>query len=194
MIVKNSNGISLVEIVIALTISALLAGILVKIFTNSSGTINKEATKVEQGISSNEAITQISEAIRLASQVANSFPNTSPQFTTGSDTLILQVPALDTTGTVKENTYDYFIFAPDSANPKILRKKVFPDPASTRKSENQVLVTNLNQIIFSYLDRNKAPVAPSAASTISFSVLQLSNTGLQNTQSSQSAQVSLRNL
>lgn len=138
-------------------------------------------------------MSEIEKSIRLAQIVSVGYPESSPTYTTSATTLVLKVPAFDSNGNLLENTFDYMIITADLSNLKILRKMVFPAPASVRGQVNQVLSTNLSSISFSYLDLAGNLVSPTSASKIDFTINVATPIGVYTQQDSAKSTVSLRN-
>ena len=189
-----SKGFTLVETLIVITIAALVGAILVAIFVSSNSLFYQQSARIAQGVSLNSAVSQIRESIKAGVFVVSSYPQPSPVYTTSSQTIVLALPAIDSTGQVIEAVYDYLIITKDATNPKILRKIILPDSTSSRKSENRVLTTKLSEITFLYQDQLGNQTSPTSASEINFTVnISEKTTGQNNEASSASAQVNLRN-
>ncbi len=184
----------MLEVLIATTITGIAGSLLVTIMVQNSGLYTQQTAKVSQGISLNDATTQLTEAIKSASFIAPTYPSINPVYTTDTTTtLILGVPSYDSSGKTIDNTYDYVIFVKDSSNPKIFRKRVFPNAASSRKSENRVLLTKLVSILFVYLNQADAPAGISTASKIDFTLNVSEKAGFSDVQKSSNGVASLRN-
>jgi len=124
--------------------------------------------------------------------VAEIYPEVSPLYTTDSHTLILKLPGLGAEG-VLTDVYDYVVIARDADKNNILRKKVFPDAQSTRKSEDLVLTTILDAIDFSYLNKSGGSVNPNLATSISTVLAVKSGNELINSKRSSTTVTTLRN-
>ncbi len=189
----RKNGFTLVELIVVMAISAVAGTLLITILVQSNGVFFQQNSKISQGVSVNDTIEEIRSATKQAASVASGYPTSSPQYVSNISTLVLGLPSFGSDGNAIENTYDYVVFTKDSQNPVILRKLVFPDIASFRKSENKVLITKLSLINFYYQDKNGTLVSPTSATQISFVINEIEKAGIANQQSSASAQVSLRN-
>lgn len=189
----NNKGFTLVEVLITLTISMVIGVLLLSVFYQNSGLYSKQSTKISQGLSISRAAREISDTIKSSAAVVNVNPIGSTSYTTSSSSLVLSTPSVNAQGGVISNVFDYVVIARDISSTKILRKYVFVDPASSRKEENKVLSTNLNDIIFLFFDDSGNVVSPTAASKINFSILLDEKAGNSNQQSSASGQINLRN-
>jgi type II secretory pathway pseudopilin PulG len=193
LLFKDSQGISLFELLIVITLSSLIGAALISFLVKNSGLFYQQNAQINQEISQNNTLDQLRSAILSAAYIASGYPVASPEYTTGTNVLVLAVPSIDASGLVISNTYDYIVFTKDPQKPTILRKFIFPDTLSKRKSENRVLTTRLSNIFFYYFDKSGNVVSPTTASQIKLVMNQLEKAGLADQQSSESAQVNLRN-
>lgn len=186
-------GFTLLELLIAISVSIVAGSILVSLMTAGNGLFYQQGSKINQGLSLNDSVNEISNLIKISSSIASSYPASSPQYSTDSNTLILSIPSIDSTGKVINNTYDFAVIARDATKNNILRLQVFPNPLSSHKSQNQVLSTTLSSVTFLYYDNNDQPVSPTSAAKINFTVNLTEKAGYGNQSSSASGQVNLKN-
>lgn len=187
------NGFSLVEVLIAVTVSGLAGILIVALLVGNNGLFFQQSAKVSQGLTVNDAASQINELIKSSSFVANTNSIGSPVYLSGSDTLVLALPVFDSGGNLLTNVYDYGIITRDSQNLNLLRKIIFTDSASARKSENRVLATKLVRLTFIYFDDSGNVVSPTSATRINFTINLDEKAGYKTQQSSASGQINLRN-
>lgn len=180
---KLTIGFTLVEILIASSVALIIGILLLSILANNNGVFYKQNAIINEGLSLNDAMSEIDKNISQAINVVD---------TSDSHTLVLKLPALDANG-VLNNIYDYVIIAKDADNNNILRKKVFPDPASNRKSEDLNLTTILDSIDFSYLDRSGAIVSPNLATSVSVTLSVKSSYGSITSARSSTSVTTLKN-
>lgn len=171
-----SEGFTLVEVLIASAVALIIGLFLMSILVNNNGIFYKQNAIVNEGLGLNDAMNEINKNILQAVNVAVSYPQDSPIYISGSHTIILKLPALGVDGIIN-NIYDYVVIIKDSDKNNILRKKVFPDPASTRKSEDLVLTTILDSINFGYLNRSGVIVNPELATSVSTALSVKSSSG-----------------
>lgn len=189
----NSKGITLTEILVTLAITAVVVTLLATIFSQNNRLFYNQQTKVSHGISSNEVINQIDDAIRGAISVEAQYPAQNPTYTSGDSTLILKLPSIDGSGNVISGVFDYMVFSKDLTLPAILRQIIYTDPQSARKSANKVISTTLKSLTITYLSDVKATVSPTSASLVNYSLILSSKQGDQTIESSASGQTRLRN-
>lgn len=191
---KGIKGFSLIEILVAGTVASIAGALLISTLVQSSGVFSEQSAKISQGLISNDITTSVRESIKQASGVAVSYPETGTAlYSSGTETLILKVPAVDSQGNPIENITDYIVIAKDMQDPTILRRLYFKDPISFHKEENMVLTTKLSSVSFSYLDGQGNSVSPSSAAKVRFIINTSEKAGYSQTESSDSGEVNLRN-
>lgn len=176
-----------------MSIAVVVGVLLIQILVQNNGLFYQQQAKVSQGLSLNDATSEIGSDIKSSSGVASGYPASSPTTLSSLGSLVLLLPSIDSSGNVISNTYDYLVITQDSKNNQILREITYPDPSSSRPSGNKVLVNNLSLINFYYLDSNGNGVSPASATQVRFVLNVLDNFGNNNKQSSSSAQITLRN-
>lgn len=190
---KQTRGFTLLETVIISGMSIVIGTFLIGILVNHNGVYYKQSSLISEGLSLNEATRKIEENIKGAAAVAGSFQDGSVTYTTGSSTLVLKLPVFDNQGVI-DGIYDYVVVTKDSANPKILRLLLFPDPQSSRTRVNTILTTLLDSLQIGYLDKNGGVVSPAEAATVAVSIGVLSKTGSIGNVRNASVKATLRNL
>lgn len=187
------KGMSLVEVIIASAIAGVIGVLLVGFLVQNNGIYFNQTSKISQGTSLNDSSSKIDSVIKNASSVALNYPISNPQYTSDTSTLVLALPSIDSQSTIIENTFDYAVIAKDAQKPNVLRKQIFPNPSSSRKSENTVLSTTLSQITFLYYDSTGHIVSPTLATKVAYSINQNQKASFGNQTSSFSGQVNLKN-
>ena len=191
---RGGYGLTLVEVLVAMGVASIVGALLLVIMVNSAGLFYKESSKVEQGLSLNDALLNIKQALRGASNVASTYPPTgSPTYTSSATQLVLKVPSIDSSGNIVSGVFDYFIFFQDGGK---LRFKTFPDDGqSARKGQDQIFTTNLDSLIFEYFDGQIPPqqVQPNLAVKIkiTLSLKQKAGAGIETNVAT--AEANLRN-
>lgn len=190
-ILKKLNGFTLVEILIGVAAAGVIGSILIAFLTQNSQIYTQQNTKVNQGLELNNAFTEIEDTIKSGGSVVSQYPPTGQaQHTTGLNTLVINIPSINAQGAVIQNTYDYIVLYGDA---KVLRKKVFPDPASSREEMNTVLSTKLSKLEFKYYDSGGQIISPIQSAKIGFIINVSDNVATETHSSSASGQVNLRN-
>jgi type II secretory pathway component PulJ len=191
---NNQMGFTLAEILIVLAASAIVGTILISILIQGSSLFSHQSTKVSQNLSLNSTSNQISQSIQFASSIASNYTNGGFSYTTSNKTLIAKIPSLDSSGNVIENKFDTLIIMPDPIKNNQLKKILFVDPLSYRKSENSVITTNLSYLEFIYLNDNGIQTSPQTATRVDFIVKVAEKAGQTVQESSVSGRINLKNI
>jgi prepilin-type N-terminal cleavage/methylation domain-containing protein len=188
------KGFTLAEILIVLACSAIIGTILVTLLVQGSSIFNNQTAKVNQNVSLNNASSQISQAVQYASEIASSYTNGQNTYTSGSDVMVIKTPSVDSSGGVIDSKFDTIVLMKDPGKNTILKKLLFPDPASSRSSENTVLLNQLTYLQFIYLNDSAVVTTPQTATKIDFVIKMAEKTGNDVQESSISGRINLKNL
>lgn len=190
---RRSGGFTLIEIMLYGGLAAIIGGVLITSMVSSSGIFFGQNAAVNQGVTINNTITQITELIKQSSSIAANYVDGSTTYTTNASTLVLALPSIDATGSVIANTFDYAVISADGQKPYILRKRFFPNGLSSKTSADTVMVTSLSTILFEYLDNSSNGTSPSVATRVRVSINLSEKAGYDDKVSSASATVNLKN-
>lgn len=186
----SKKGFTLAELVISTAIAVLVGGLLVSIFISNTGVFYKESSRVSQGLGVNDSLSSIRLSIKQAQAVASGYPVGSPTYTSSSSQLVLQIAAIDSSGNILTGVYDYIVYTVSGDK---LYMKVFPDPASARKSEDKILSSNVNSILFSYLDSAGNNAASVSAVKVKVTITLNQQLGLESEVNVATTEANLRN-
>lgn len=157
------KGITLLEMLIAMGIASVVGILLLAIIVNSAGLYTKESTKLSQGVSSNDALSQIRETIKESSGVLASYTVSGTTYTSGSSQIVLKLASIDSSNNLISSTFDYFVFFSDTNK---LRLKTYPDASSARKAQDQIFSTSLDLLNFKYYNLANPPLEVTPASAL----------------------------
>lgn len=189
------KGWSLLEVLIVVTVAAVAGSLLISLMVSSGKLFVDQSTQISQGLSLNQSQFELTELIKSSSGIVAQYPVSGmSQYTTDSNTLVIRLPAINSNGDVLNSVYDYAVIEADPAKPQILRKQIFKDTQSYRKSENKILSTDLSSLLFSYLDVNNAQITPDQAVRVRYIINLSTQSGLSLKESSASGTVNLKNL
>ncbi|MBI2196748.1 type II secretion system protein [Candidatus Daviesbacteria bacterium] len=163
------KGLTLIEVLVAMGIAAVVGALLVVILVNSAGMFTEQSSKVQEGLNINDALSQVRRSIKDAGSVAESYDSGETLYTTGGNQLVLKVASVDASGNLLVDTFDYFVFLKDQT---YLRFKTFPDPASSRQPLDTVLSIGVDSLAFQYFNSASPPleVTPAAATKVRISL------------------------
>jgi hypothetical protein len=182
------------ELLVGLALSAVGGLLILGILVSSNNIFVTQSVQVNQGLSLNQSSYEITELIKSSAGVVSQYPETgAPQFVTSSQILVLKLPAFSANGQIIDSVFDFAVIARDPSSSKILRKYIFADGASSRKPENKVLSTTLNDLEFLYLDSGGNYVSSGQATRINYTINQLESAGFSPQESSSSGIVNIKN-
>lgn len=178
------KGLTLVEVLIAMGIAAIVGVLLLAVIVNSTGLFYQQSSEVEQGLNINDALLQIRQNIKQSAGI-------DPTSTSGE--LVLKISSIDSSGNIIADTFDKFVFSKDQTK---LRFKTFPDAASSRSAQNQIFSTNLDNLKFQYFDNVSPPnevTPPTAASKVRITLTLRQKSGAGYETQTATTEASLRN-
>ena len=93
------KGFTLVEMIIVMSLTVIVSGMLAAILINNTELVYKETSRVSQGLDLNDALVNLKSYIRQAQIVAVSYPEgPSPTYTSSSTQLVLKFSPLHQRG------------------------------------------------------------------------------------------------
>lgn len=191
---NNPKGFTLTEVLIVLGASAIIGTVLVTLMVQGSSAIFNQNVQINHNIALNNASSKLNETIKYASSIQAVYTNGLTQYSSNSTSIIVNLPSINQQGSVIDNKHDVIVIAKDPLKPAILRKYIFADPVSSRKSTSQVILTNLSFIQFVYLGDNETGVSPTAASRVDYTIKTAEKTAFSSKESSISGRINLKNL
>lgn len=147
--IHSPNGFTITEsiIVIGVTVMALIA--LVNLFLVFNSIYGYQQAFMATAGSAGNAMNAFETAILPADHVLTSHSFSGTTYSSGAMTLILELPAIDSSGNIISGTHDYIAFYSSSAT---LYRLTVAGAGSTRVSGLKQLSTTLSSLSFSYND------------------------------------------
>lgn len=164
------KGFSLIEAMVAMSIALIVGLLLLVVIVNSSGLFYTQSSKVEGGLSANEALFQIRSNIKDSSGVVASYTDGAVTYTTDADLLVLKIPSVDSSDNIIPDGYDYFVYFLDQTT---LRLKTFPAANSSREPQDRIFSTTVDGLVFKYFNSANPPVevTPQTASEVQITLV-----------------------
>jgi prepilin-type N-terminal cleavage/methylation domain-containing protein len=181
----KTKGFTLLEIVIAIAVLAIISLILATIIIRWGIHYKQQETQVGASLSNRFVLDEITTRIRESRAIADQITVDSQTYTSGSTILVLKPLSIDAEGNTIAGTYDHIIFYQDSAK---LIKKVVPNAISKRLAVNQILTVNLKQVTFSYDNST-----PQLANSVTIELTTKETQGGQTKEAQDQAKATLRN-
>lgn len=150
---QSKSGLTIIELLVAMTISIVVAGVITAIFVNAWRAHISQEDYSELQQKSRQSVDEITNTIKVSSGVLASHTVNSVTYTTSANTLVLKTPSIDDNNAVLTAT-DYFVFRLDPNNSTKLQRLVFADPSSTRYSLPTSFNLNdrMGTLVFAYYD------------------------------------------
>ncbi|TSC87432.1 MAG: hypothetical protein G01um10147_609 [Microgenomates group bacterium Gr01-1014_7] len=179
----SRQGLTLLEVLVAMGIAVIIGTLLVSVMINSAGLFYKQSSTLQEGLNINDTLGKVREAVKQSSGVAA---------TSSATQIVLKVPAINSSGNIITDTFDYIIFFQDQTK---LRYKFFPDVISSRKSQDQIFSVSVDSLTFKYLDSQNPPneVSPASATKVRIILSLKQKTGQNIEVNTATSEASLRN-
>ncbi len=160
----NNKGFTLIELIIVLSVSAMVGLLLISMLVQNSGLFYIQNSRVIQGVGENDALSSFRTYTKVSKAVALSYPETgSAIYTSGSSILILKLGSIDSSGNLIDNVFDYVVYY---VSQNKLYIKIYPGTGSSRQAVNKILADNVDALNFTYLDATNLAVSPSSATKV----------------------------
>lgn len=166
-----NKGLSLVELLIAVGVLAILMILLTTIFLSQSQNFEYQQTKLLLEGYFEIVLATIKNFVSAADSILSNQNIQGTDYTSGAETLVLRLPSIDSAKKTIAGQYDYAAIFKSGSDIKIV---LSPSAQSIRKLENRVLAQYVSWVNFDYGD-----LAPNLAKTVLFSMT-LSKTASRN--------------
>jgi prepilin-type N-terminal cleavage/methylation domain-containing protein len=151
------KGITLIETLIVMTLLGIVMPVIVSVYITGLKTYNQEFTQTQLQSSAQTILDTILNDTKNAQAVEETFNS----HTTGPNTIILRVPAINSSQVIQyedsQMLFDRIVYYYENNR---IHKLVYANPSSTRFSENntdKILATNILILNFTY---DPDPIAP----------------------------------
>jgi type II secretory pathway component PulJ len=144
---RTVSGFTLIEvtIVIALFIIILLA--LMQFFVSYNTRFALDQAQVATASSAGTAMASLAEDVRVADDIVATHTFSGTTYTTGTNVLVLELPSIDSTGTVITTTSDYIAYYLSNG---MIYRVIAADAGSARHSGTKELSDSGNSLSFTY--------------------------------------------
>lgn len=164
---QSPKGLSLIELLLAVAIGTIVILAVLSLYMAGQKYFFNQDARAEAIDDSRFPADWISRDLRGALQVMNAVSG----YSSSSDTIVLQVFALDINDFVIEGIFDYVIYRRNPDDPRLLERIIEADMASSRVSSTRVLADDVTGVVFAYFDASNQPTSIfSSVANVSFSV------------------------
>lgn len=147
---KNTQGFTLVEVLVVISILTIISLFLSQIYLDYVGLYQRENTAIDLNLANQTVINNLSSDIRGAAAVLPSYTVSGQDFTSGNQTLILSVPAFNAQKQIISGIYDTVVYYLDTSTPRKLIKRVVSAPTSSRTSQTKTIDSDVSFLDFTY--------------------------------------------
>lgn len=180
------NAFSILEVVIVIALFSLLLIALFNIIFGHYSIYNSQQATVDISNAARNIMNEVNTAALQANRVVTSHAFSGINYTTGTSTVIFELPSVDSAGNIIAGTYDYIgIVATGSTAYRFINAA----NGSTRVSGSRRLTSNLSTLTFTYDTAN-----PAASAKVDVDVQTQRQVKNQTIQAHLHQQVYLRNL
>ena len=139
----------------------LLVGFLGYVSVRHFWVYNNQISELNVGGDARSALDDIDNYVRSAYRIVLYYTS----YSTDGDTLILQIPSIDSSNRVIEGAYDTVVFSLSGSS---LIREIFPDSSSSRVSSTKTLTGNsdVDALLFSYSNMNNYSLANQITTSI----------------------------
>ena len=145
-LMHDNRGIGLMESIAVIGIMTIILVMVSQIFAVSYDVFIKQSARTDNETSAVIAARVISDMTRDSSVIQSSRTINGTTYTTSANTLVLQMPTIDSNNNVVTGSYDYIAFYRDGTTPTKIFSDTQPAPGS-KKVQGKKLVTAYNSIL-----------------------------------------------
>lgn len=143
------RGFTMLEIIIALAIALVCFLIILGMYISQSQLYTSESNVAELQTINSTAQEEIAKTIEQGATVIESRTVNAILYASGTNTIIIRLPAYDSSQTIISNVYDYVVFDFDSENSKIISNTEI-GPGSARRSGEKIITNFVSALNFRY--------------------------------------------
>jgi prepilin-type N-terminal cleavage/methylation domain-containing protein len=144
---ERSRGVTLIEAMVVVAISAVAFLALTNLFFTFNSLYGFQQALMATAGSASTAMNALEAAIPPANRVVPSYTVSGSTYTSATTTLVLELPAVTTSGTIVSGANDYVVFFASSTK---LYRLIRADAQSARLSGTTTLSSTLHSLSFTY--------------------------------------------
>lgn len=146
--VGAARGVTLVEMLVVLSLFILISSFLVSLSIQYQSLYNLgEANYIAVG-NARSVLNSIGVYTVQAHRVVESRTIAGATYVTGTSTVVLQIPAVDLSGDIVSDAWDYVVFRKTSTSS--VYRHIEADPNSARVSGERLLGSTVGSLVFTY--------------------------------------------
>jgi prepilin-type N-terminal cleavage/methylation domain-containing protein len=155
---QRARGFSLIELLVVIGITTLMMVVLFQMLLAYSKTLATQQATVEIGVGVESIASEVQSFVTQATTIVASRAFSGTTHTTSATTLVVELPAIDSTGSIITGAHDYVVFY---ANGTTAYRTLSTDGTSARASGTKTLSKQVEAMQFIYNNGT-----PTAATTV----------------------------
>ncbi len=148
---KSQKGFTLIEMVVVIAIIGALGMVIAEMYVWQNRLYNVQTSKYAAMNDVRAALDDIDNYVRSSSLVLGTYST----YTTGTDTLILQIQSINSSNQLLPGTFDTIVYYKTGSE---LFREVFPDASSSRQAVQKQLAAHVVTLRFTYDNADMAQV------------------------------------
>lgn len=144
---KTQSGFTLIETIVVIGILVIVMFGIYLIYTGFYNVYNSQQAQINVSSSAGQSIYEVENYTLQADQVLSSHSFSATTYTTDADTLVLEIPSIDSSGDIVSSKYDYVAFYLSGNN---FYRILAPDASSSRKAGTRQLSNAAQSLTFTY--------------------------------------------
>ncbi len=144
---NNSRGFSIVETVVVVFIFGLIVVVIYTVYSNYSGVIGTQEALMDTAGSLSATMVDIEKSVNQADKVVSTHTFSDTTVTSTSTSLVVEMPAVDASGNIVTNIYDYIGYY--ATGTKAVRV-VDAAASSSRQTSSRSFSQTLSALKFTY--------------------------------------------
>ena len=151
---KNKKGITLIEVLVTAGLTSIITLLIVYVYINGMQISDFNFKRFNASSNLDAVINNISQYSLLATSSPTTFDYGGKKYTDDSDTLILQIPSINSTGEVINGYFDSIVYDYSATNKK-LNELIVPNVQSSRALKDKTVAQNVAAVSFNQADTPK---------------------------------------
>lgn len=146
---KKISGFTLVEVLVAVAITSIFAGVITGVFISARNAFISNSAALEVHGANRLAMDWIVRDIKWANQTVPSVTISGTTYTTGINRLVLSVPGIDASGDIIEGVFDAVVYALNGTDLiRVVSPNAVSGSGSNRLASNYTIANNVNMLQF----------------------------------------------
>ena len=168
---ENKKGfVTLIELLLVIVLASIVLIFLFQVYLSHSSQISSQKAQINVDIASRSALDEIGSKLREGKLVLPQAVIGGQTYTTGTQTVVVQVPSIDSSGIAIPSLSDILVFINPSGTTQ-LREIISPDSSSNRRAMNHILLNNVLSLNFTYNNADLSQVTSIDIELSSFEVV-----------------------